>query len=68
MTERHDPHPADALVGEHGKPDDGEGGHGHDDGRGRETLGPIDLPAWGAAILGSVLGLLVVGALILAGS
>ena len=67
MTERHDPHPADALVGDHGKPDD-EADHGHDDGHAGEPLGPIDLPAWGAAIFGAVLGLLVVGAFILAGS
>ncbi|HXG26561.1 MAG TPA: hypothetical protein VNL94_06895 [Candidatus Binatia bacterium] len=62
-----DPHAADGMVGEHGQPTDQGDGHGHDDhAHGAEALGPIDVPAWGAAILGIVLGLIVVGALLLA--
>ena len=41
--------------------DGGHGDHGHDGG---EALGPIDVTAWGAAVLGIVLGLLVLIALI----
>jgi hypothetical protein len=69
MSERPDPHAADGMVGEHGKPDDHGDGHGHDDhGHGGDALGPIDLPAWGAAILGTALGGVVVVALIAAAS
>jgi hypothetical protein len=45
-----DPHTTD----DHG--DD----HGHDDhGHGEEPLGPIDVRAWGAAVLGLALGAVV---------
>ena len=63
------------MVGEHGKPDDHGADHGadpgHDDhdmdeGHGGEALGPIDTVAWGAAVLGIVLGLVVFVALLLA--
>ena len=37
--------------------------HGDDHGHGGEALGPIDVKAWGAAILGIAGGLLVAGAL-----
>jgi hypothetical protein len=51
-----DAHATDA----HG--DDGHGGHGeHED----EPLGPIDWPAWGAAVLGIVAALVAAGALYL---
>ena len=64
MSERPDPHAADGMVGEHGKPDDDGADHGHDDhGHGGDALGPIDLPAWGAAGFGIILGLVVVFAL-----
>jgi hypothetical protein len=74
MSERPDPHAADGMVGEHGKPDDHGDGHAHDDpghggdGHDGDALGPLDLPAWGAAILGSALGVVVVVALIAAAS
>jgi hypothetical protein len=59
--------PADAhMVGPHESADDHGGDHGHDDhahGSG-EALGPIDVFAWGALILGIVLGLVVLFALI----
>ncbi|NJD27567.1 MAG: hypothetical protein FIA92_04650 [Chloroflexi bacterium] len=74
MTQRDDPHAADAMVGPHGQPSDhgadASGDHGHDD-HGHddhghtseaEALGPINLRAWGAGILGIALGLVVVGA------
>ena len=69
MSERPDPHAADGMVGEHGKPDDHGDAHGHDDhAHGADTLGPIDLLAWGAAGLGLLLGLVVVVALMAAAS
>jgi hypothetical protein len=47
--------------------EDGHGG-GHDDGHGHdaEPLGPIDVKAWGAGILGVASGLLVAGVMFLA--
>ena len=81
MSERPDPHPADGVVGQAGKPDDhtAPGAHGdaHDDGHGGtqdehghggETLGPVDVLSWGAAGLGVALGLVVVVVLLAAGS
>jgi len=71
MSERSDPHAADGTVGPHGQPTDhggadGHGNHGgdhsHDDhGHGSETeaLGPLDARAWGAGLLGILLGLAV---------
>jgi hypothetical protein len=56
----HDPHASDAHTGPHGPGDHGED-HGHDDhahGDG-EALGPINLAAWGAGIVGIVGGLIV---------
>ena len=55
MADTHDAHAADGHANEHG--DD----HGHGGG---EALGPIDVTAWGAAILGIALGLVVLVALI----
>jgi hypothetical protein len=41
--------------------------HGHDDdAHGEESLGPVDGPAWGAGILGVLLGLAVAVAFVLA--
>ena len=51
------PHAGESMVGPHGSADDHGGDHGHDDhahGSG-DSLGPIDLPMWGAALLGIVL-------------
>ena len=54
------------MVGPHGGADDHGADHGHDDHGhgGGDALGPIDLPMWGAAALGIVLGLIVVFAFI----
>jgi hypothetical protein len=55
------PHGGESMVGPHGTDEDHGEDHGHDDhAHGGEALGPIDLPAWGAAVLGIVLGLIVV--------
>lgn len=52
------------MSNDHGD-DQGHDDHGHDDhGHGGEALGPFDLPAWGAAALGIVLGLVVVFAFV----
>lgn len=67
------PHAADGTVGEHGSMDDHGGDHGHDDhnmgeGHAMTALGPIDVTAWGAAILGIVLGIAVALAFLAAAS
>jgi len=47
------------AVGHHTTDDHG-GDHGHDDhGHGEEPLGPIDVAAWGAGVLGIALGVAV---------
>jgi hypothetical protein len=53
-------HPDEALGdAAHGAADDGEDG-GHDDhGHDAEALGPVDVMAWGAFVLGAGLGLAV---------
>lgn len=55
-------HAGESMVGPHGAAGDHGEDHGHDDhaDHGGEALGPLDLPAWGAGILGIVLGLFVV--------
>ena len=63
MAEKQDA-PAGESVGPHGTMDDHGADHGHDDhnlGDGHEaaSLGPIDVTAWGAAVLGIALGLVV---------
>ena len=66
-----DPHEDDTpghvgAVAHHATADHGDE-HGHDDHAHAEgPLGPIDIPAWGAGILGVALGLAVVVAFILA--
>ena len=60
MAERHDPHAGEASVGPHGAPDDHGDTHGHDDhAHDAETLGPVNVLAWAAAIGGIALGLVV---------
>jgi hypothetical protein len=60
MSERPDPHAGEATVGPHGAADDHGDSHGHDDhAHGGKALGPVDVQAWGAAILGIVLGLVI---------
>ena len=66
MANEHDataPDPAaHGSTGDHGAAH-ADDAHGHGGG---EPLGPLDLKSWGAAILGIVLGLVVVAALLLA--
>ena len=57
-TEHLDPHDDDHGHGE----DHGHGGHGSDE----VPLGPIDVAAWGAGILGVVIGLVIVLCFVLA--
>ena len=53
-------HPGDVAAEAHG-PDDHGDTDGHDDhAHGGETLGPIDVQAWGAFAIGVGAGLLVV--------
>ena len=54
------------MVGPHESADDHGEDHGHDDHAhgGGEPLGPIDVTAWGAALFGIVLGLVVLVALV----
>ena len=69
MTAHQDPHAGESTVGPHGAADDHGDTHGHDDhAHGSETLGPVDLPAWGAALLGIILGLVVMFAFVQAAS
>jgi hypothetical protein len=64
-------HDADApghegAVAHHATDDHGDE-HGHDDhAHAEEALGPIDRPAWGAGLLGVLLGLAVAAAFVLA--
>ena len=68
MADQHDtdaPGHAGAVAG-HATDDHGDN-HGHDDhAHAEESLGPIDAPAWGAGILGVLLGLAVAVAFFLA--
>jgi len=58
QTERDAPGHDEAV--EHHRTDDHGGDHGHDDhAHGEESLGPIDVAAWGAGGLGIALGVVV---------
>jgi hypothetical protein len=67
------PHDSDApghagAIGHHSLDDHGED-HGHDDhAHAEEMLGPIDAAAWGAGILGVVIGFAVAFCFVLATS
>ncbi|MFL5750432.1 MAG: hypothetical protein ACJ767_07470 [Chloroflexota bacterium] len=68
----HDPgelhHPGDVDEEPHGLDDHGED-HGHDDhAHGADELGPVNVQAWGAFVLGIVLGLVPVIGIVLATS
>lgn len=53
----------------HHLPDDHGEDHGHDDhAHAEEALGPIDLAAWGAGIVGVAVGVVIAGAFALATS
>ena len=65
MTEGHDPHARESTVESHGAAGDHGDSDGHDDdAHAAAALGPIDVPAWGAAAAGIALGLVVVLAFI----
>lgn len=69
MSALPDPHAGESMVGPHGAAEDHGDTHGHDDhAHGAEALGPLDVRAWAAAILGIALGLVVMIALIQAAS
>ena len=60
MTQTHDPHAGEAMVGPHGGADDHGDTHGHDDhAHAGEALGPIDVRTWAMAVLGILLGFVV---------
>ena len=67
------PHGADApghegAVAHHSLDDHGED-HGHDDhAHAEEALGPVDRAAWGAGILGVVIGIVIAFCFVLATS
>ena len=70
-TTHHDadePGHADAMAsGDHHDVDDHGADGGHDDhAHGGEALGPIDVQAWGAGLLGVALGLAMTACFILA--
>jgi hypothetical protein len=59
--------PGHAGAVAHHSTDDHGADHGHDDhAHAEEPLGPIDVPIWGAGVIGVALGLAVVLAFILA--
>jgi hypothetical protein len=68
MWDKHDEAAGDDMVGPHESAADHGADHGHDDNAHGEGagLGPPDLQAWGAALLGGILGLAVVAAFLLA--
>ena len=67
MTTHDSDVPGHAGAVAHHDPDDHGGDHGHDDhGHAQEALGPIDVRAWGAGILGVLLGLAVAATFALA--
>jgi ABC-type nickel/cobalt efflux system permease component RcnA len=58
-------HPGDIAGEEHGQDDHGET-HGHDDhAHPSEALGPVDVAAWGAFVVGLAAGLLIAICLVL---
>lgn len=60
MTQAHDPHAGESMIGSHGTTEDHGDAHGHDDhGRGSAALGPLDVRTWAMAVLGILLGLVV---------
>ncbi|HEY3163667.1 MAG TPA: hypothetical protein VGJ71_04870 [Candidatus Limnocylindrales bacterium] len=61
-------HPGDLADEPHGADDHGET-HGHDDhAHGAEALGPVDVMAWGALVVGVAAGLAVALCLVIATS
>ncbi len=59
-AEHANPHAGESMVGPHGAADDHGDTHGHDDhAHGGATLGRVDVPMWGMAVLGILLGFIV---------
>ena len=64
MTEiEHDPHAVDGAAHDTHETHDTHDAH---DAQAAQTLGPIDWPAWGMAILGGAVALLVAVSLVIA--
>ena len=60
MTQAHDPHAGESMVGPHGAAEDHGDTDGHDDhAHGGAALGPLDVRTWGMAVLGILLGFIV---------
>jgi hypothetical protein len=58
-----------AAGGDHPEPSDHGTDHGHDDdAHGEDALGPVDVAAWGAGILGVVIALVIAACFALATS
>ena len=58
-------HPGDIAGEPHGTDDHGDE-HGHDDhAHGSDALGPVDVMAWGALLIGVAAGLVIVLCLVL---
>ena len=56
----------EGAVSHHETTDHGED-HGHDDhAHGEEALGPIDVAAWGAGVLGVAVGLVITACFVIA--
>ncbi|MEP6639889.1 MAG: hypothetical protein ABJC39_11110 [Chloroflexota bacterium] len=67
MDQRADDVPGHAGAVAHHATDDHGDEHGHDDhAHAEEPLGPIDLPAWSAGVIGVVLGVALAYAFVLA--
>jgi hypothetical protein len=70
-----DPHAIEASAyqaaagGDHPEPSDHGTDHGHDEvARDEDTLGPVDVAAWGAGILGILIALVIAACFALATS
>jgi hypothetical protein len=67
MDRHEDDVPGHPGAAAHHETDDHGDEHGHDDhAHAEEPLGPVDGPAWGAGVLGVLLGLAVAAAFVLA--
>jgi hypothetical protein len=70
MTNRHDTDaPGHPGAVAHHEPTDHGDAHGHDDhAHGDGSLGPIDVPAWGAGILGIAISVVIAACFVIATS
>jgi hypothetical protein len=56
---------ADQANDDHG---DAHGDDGHGDGNGEDSLGPINVAAWGAGLFGAIVGLVIAACFVVATS